>query len=1528
MAKKKSNKPLKTSTSHLLLGISANIAAGPLGFRAELDLNPADEKNPTASRIVFCERQSEAEGPPAPGTSYPVVAIGDTEQPLREPSAPGTSDPVVAISDADAEQLENQLIGGSTDQTREEEGEPGVASVEQDNGNTAPVSPVLLTGGVTSAPSGFGSLEALLGGIPAIDVDHEESGAIRNKIEVLYSHIVSLNALFSKPPDDVGDQRRRNQLIRHVMLLRLNELKGIEGKLRSLCENPGLQPPADRVQGDENVFRLLEDLQQAIHQYQTADGAANDDRKSRAQNNTVAAILDRFRSAQRAEYRHGDRNGCLRRTRGAILDEIELWTNDFQKPSVFWLNGLAGTGKSTIAQTIAERMFAHGRLGASFFCSRDFEDRSNLRSIFPTLAVQLARNYPEFRSIFLPLVQADPEIIHESLYGQMNKLIARPLVEAAISTLIVIDALDECKDEEPASAILSVLGQFVAEIPNVKFFVTGRPEPRIREGFRLPLEVEPSRVNSDIRVFFQHKFSEIRGRNHGLDGWPTEEQLDLLCGRTGGLFVYAIATVRFIVQRNITPRKQLDRLLRSPDSRFEGKTNFKVNTTLNSLYTTILQDAFGDTDPEDDPRIRSVIGAVILATNPLSLATIAALLSFDTEDILHLLSSLHSLLVLQEDIDHPVRPFHKFRVHPPDQHGELLVHCLEVMNRGLEKNMCKLPDGVTNSEVINLKERTKKHINQALQYACQSWYKHLIHTIPSHSPNIVPVLCQFLKVKFLFWLEVLSILGTAREAVDALKVTEKWLNTWPSPDLDPILIEDYIHFIITFFEVISVSTPHIYHTALPLSPQGSTVRKLYKQHACPLVRVVHGLPFSWKPIAATRPYKHLGSVTAWSPCNRFIAITGHYDGAHVKVIDAVTLKQLSTLKSPKHLGIYGGWLSFSPDSRLLTQCHEGRLISWDLQTGGPLSVIPETVWSSYMDPSITYSVDGKMIAVAHCSVSHNKSAIFTYNLLSRAHVHSYIVQDGYFIEPIWTCGNYIQFATMKPGSITIWEVEFSSESGPVEVVALLFPDKDVLSLDKAQLPRGLKFLPTHSRLAFTLQHKVMIWDAQHLQLLLNFTAKCEVLEASFSSNACFFMCKTREGVHIWKESPVGYLLHQTLISRTPYELISPCFSPDGGSIAVVHESSVRLWSTRDPIIPPSSILGQSLDLVDFLPTFSLDEALVAVIQPEENKVTIFDLESNNPQLVIDAGMRISCVRLNSSVVVIANCEDSALNARVSIEDSVHMATFDGLAQPLVLLEPLKSPHISISPDLNYVAIMGVTQDPFGYLKIYDMWTGRYLTCTLVESGWVPYFTPDGHEVWFAQDLEPVDGWTIIEGSSPCLKRLEPGTLPSGVFPWKSSCGYEVTHDGWVLSPTKKRLVWLPYHWWQSREKSIWQGRFLGFLHVFVGLLDAISPISTSSQHVSAEQEYSWVFPSLWARWQPVNRGYEGYGPMGRRWGALSTSMKVVLSHTMPPSSVGTLGYPKKSVQAVEVGTGEQGLCGLESDGEKMGCPVNVDEGGP
>ena len=505
----------------------------------------------------------------------------------------------------------------------------------------------------------------------------------------------------------------------------------------------------------------------------------------------------------------------------AVLDKIELWSKDPNMAPVYWLNGLAGTGKSTITQTIAERIFADGRLGASFFCSRDFKDRRNLHYIFPTLAFQLAQKYPKFRSILVPLLQSNPEIVHDSLISQMEMLIVEPLSSSDISTVIIIDALDECLDKEPQSAILSVMGRLVERIPNVKFLITGRPEPRIQSGFRLELlklltdvfilhEVESSIINTDIRWFLEHGLSKLAKR-HGIeqDVWPTDEHLNMLCERAAGLFVYAAATLKFLDHPFTPPDKQLDIIMKAPRcTSHEGKAKVWSSVTLasfdgfapsaggsietlDSLYLSCFQSAFDGMGTDDDEKVRSVIGAIIFAVNPLTPSAIATLVDLGKQEVMGILQLIQSLLKFSEDPDSPVLPFHKsfpdfitdplrcpnkrFYISPMTGHLELALNCLKLMNGRLKQNLLSLPDYVLNSEVKDLETRVKDQICTALEYACKSWYNHLTE-VRGDITAVVSVLCSFLEEGFLAWLEVLSVIGATRDAVIALEKLISWLQ--------------------------------------------------------------------------------------------------------------------------------------------------------------------------------------------------------------------------------------------------------------------------------------------------------------------------------------------------------------------------------------------------------------------------------------------------------------------------------------------------------------------------------------------------------------------------------------------------------------------------------------------------------------------------------------------------------------------------------------------------------------------------------
>ena len=505
-----------------------------------------------------------------------------------------------------------------------------------------------------------------------------------------------------------------------------------------------------------------------------------------------------------AGYWCGNRRGCLRGTRKDVLWEIERWSTGKQEHHVFWLNGLAGTGKSTIAQTVAEAAFADGKLGASFFCSRDFSKRNNLQAIIPTLAFQLAYQYPPFRKELLRVLKARPDAGRGSLCSQMEMLLVGPLKAANISTLIIIDALDECKDEEPSSAILSVLSRYVGKIPHVKFLITGRPEPRIRSGFRLkslrPItevfrlhDVARSSVDLDIKLYFRTELLDIAESRSDCDfteDWPNPSDIDVLCTKAAGLFIYASTVVKFIAFRYQTPTQQLERIISLPENTaHEGKAGVDL------LYTQILEQAAADVRTvqyggEIYSGFKTVVGAVLLVYNPLSAKALSDLLGFS--NIHTTLHSLHSLLLIPESPEDAICVFHKsfpdfltdpnrckdqkFLIKPSTHHAEILLSCLRLMREKLKKNICNLEDYAILSEVKDLSAQKKDHIGDALGYACQFWTKHLLG-VHSNSPCVQEVqgaIDQFFTTHFLHWVEVLVLLGNLDIGVYAINDIEQW----------------------------------------------------------------------------------------------------------------------------------------------------------------------------------------------------------------------------------------------------------------------------------------------------------------------------------------------------------------------------------------------------------------------------------------------------------------------------------------------------------------------------------------------------------------------------------------------------------------------------------------------------------------------------------------------------------------------------------------------------------------------------------
>ena len=545
-------------------------------------------------------------------------------------------------------------------------------------------------------------------------------------------------------------------------------------------------------------------------------------------------------------------------------------------------------------------------------------------------------------------------------------------------------------------------------------------------------------------------------------------------------------------------------------------------------------------------------------------------------------------------------------------------------------------------------------------------------------------------------------------------------------------------------------------------------------------------------------------AVAWSPCNRFTAVA-RLKPEMVQLLDAATLGLLDVFQLPS------GWLgdrpllSFSPDSRSLTLYIRGRIITWDLQTGGETANFRAECEDG---SSSTYSIDERLFAVLSRDRSDNTFHITAYDLLLGTRTTHFHALTGRVAPPIWTHGECIQFATVKNRTITVSEVGFSSTHTPIEVESFPAPDRIARA-------RDYLFLPALSRLAFTLRKAVEVWDAQGSRILLECTGN-DVSMMSFSTDGRLFAYAANWGqeVHVWKESATGYELHQRLPS-TPLIVENLVLSPSGRSI-IMASQSIYLLSTAGPILSLSGISTQFTWWTSFALAFSPDGSLAAIARELENTITVVNLKSGDRRLVIETDMTTRALGMTGSTLVAVGDRkvvawtvptgDDVFNARRNTNDSIRTTILD---QPGWSFHDLLD-SASISPGCNRIAVAGFRSP--GYLRIYNISTGKYLGGIKTTVG-TPRFTPDGCEVWVV-NLSSMEGWKIVENEGTGLIELEPLegiACPSGVVPWRSSRGHHV-HDGWVLNPTQERILWMPHRWRSGEWDRKWGGRFLGLLH--------------------------------------------------------------------------------------------------------------------
>ncbi len=290
-----------------------------------------------------------------------------------------------------------------------------------------------------------------------------------------------------------------------------------------------------------------------------------------------------------------DYTTCLPDTRVDLLHEIYDWAQDPRSKSIFWLNGWAGIGKSTISRTVAEWVAGQGGLigvdlGASFFFKRGEGDRGSASRFFSTLTRQLVLKVPGLDAFVAKVIAEDPLILDKALGEQFDKLIYQPLhqldltVNGSPTFIVVVDALDECEKERDVKAIIYLWSR-LAHLTTVrlKLFLTSRPELPIQLGFKnistaihpdmvLQDVVPQTTIEHDILVFLEDAFRKIRD-SYNLDplsgtsldrDWPGDKNLQTLVDMAVPLFIIAATVCRFVGDSDWDPRERLKKILQLP----------------------------------------------------------------------------------------------------------------------------------------------------------------------------------------------------------------------------------------------------------------------------------------------------------------------------------------------------------------------------------------------------------------------------------------------------------------------------------------------------------------------------------------------------------------------------------------------------------------------------------------------------------------------------------------------------------------------------------------------------------------------------------------------------------------------------------------------------------------------------------------------------------------------------------------------------------------------------------------------------
>lgn len=475
----------------------------------------------------------------------------------------------------------------------------------------------------------------------------------------------------------------------------------------------------------------------------------------------------------------------MEQTRQKIIKTILSWLNDTDGASddkrICLLTGVAGSGKSTIAHTVAQQCDENRQLASSFFFHRDTGDRNNPKYLISTIAAELCSVDDRLARHIIAAVEDDERILHAPISRQFDKLILGPCAgfSAKRPLVIVLDALDEGCNQDLLRILCDDAGRLP---PSIRMFVTARVSPdtetlRQKSHVRsMALDIYGKNNMDDIALFVPHKLKQV-AEYHGLAGWPDSHAIASFEAKAGGLFLWVATTCDYL-KMCYNPKGELHSLVSA-----SHLSRSSVESIMDSLYTKILL-ACNWNDVTFVDGFRRLMGAAISTKSPLTLRALNALYQrplMPSHLALRQLSPLLTGLLDELDVPQPVRFLHQslpefltqragspnapagshvFLIDDKAHSGTLALLCLSLLNRELRSDMPGVGYLAKNKEEYPaIPVISERDIPEELWYACRFWVEHLLDVEPSALPDVMEQLEVLIYTKLTLWMELMAACG-------------------------------------------------------------------------------------------------------------------------------------------------------------------------------------------------------------------------------------------------------------------------------------------------------------------------------------------------------------------------------------------------------------------------------------------------------------------------------------------------------------------------------------------------------------------------------------------------------------------------------------------------------------------------------------------------------------------------------------------------------------------------------------------------